>query len=341
MSELRKDPIIWRWIIIAPERGRTQLLLNSQKMPPQTPEDCPFCPGHEYMTTPEIWAYRPSSSPANTPGWDIRIIPNKFPVLRIEGDLNREADGIYDKMNAIGANEVIIETPNHEQRMWQYDIPRFVNLLRAYKNRLEDLQKDPRFRYILLFKNEGQEAGAMQAHSHTQIVATPVTPQLVREILKGARDYFIFKERCIFCDIINYEKKDGRRVIFENADFFAFCPYASRFPFETWILPKRHDPDYQSIKEGELSSLAEILQSVLLRLTKALNDPQYNLVMYTGPVRRLRGGYWQTLDMDFHWHLEINPRLTKLSGFEWGTGYYINPTAPEEAAKYLREIELG
>jgi len=339
MSELRKDPILWRWVIISTERGRRQIIVN-HALEETLEEECPFCSGHEHMTPPEIYAQRPVFTSVNTPGWDIRVIPNKLPVFRIEGDLIREADGIYDKMNAIGANEVIIETPVHDKRMWQYDIPHLANLLKVYKLRLEDLQNDDRFRYILLFKNEGVEAGSMLSHSHSQIVATPVTPQMIRELLKGARDYFIFKERCIFCDIMNHERKEAKRIVYENSGFVAFCPYASRFPFETWIMPKRHSPDYTSLVGDEFIMLAEVIQTLLERLYHALNNPEYNMMLYTGPVRRRRGGYWQTLDEDFHWHIEISPRLTKMTGFEWGTGFYINHTPPELAARYLRDIEV-
>jgi UDPglucose--hexose-1-phosphate uridylyltransferase len=203
-----------------------------------------------------------------------------------------------------------------------------------------DLVRDHRFRYILVFKNHGRQAGASLSHSHSQLIATPVTPNHVKDKLDGARQYFNYKDRCIFEDILRQELKEGSRLVYENAGFVAFCPFASRFPFEITLMPRRQTPDYHETQADEMLLLADAMKVVLTKLSKALNQPQYNYILHTAPIRRPRQGYWGTVDADFRWHIEILPRLTLIAGFEVGSGFYINPTPPEEAAKCLREIAV-
>lgn len=340
MPELRKDIITGGWVIIATERAKRPHDFRSAPAEPDK-SACPFCPGHESQTPPELWVRRDSGGP-NQPGWKVRVIPNKFPALRIEGEMNREADGIYDRMNGIGAHEVIIDTPVHNQAFEEQSPADMAVTLTACKERMLDLQKDVRFRYILAFRNVGREAGASLSHSHFQLIATPITPPRVKTKLAGAMDYYQRKERCVFHDILRQEQRDTRRVVFENAGFLAFCPYASRFPFELCVLPKRQAADYHSIERDELLQLAEALKITLAKLGQGLNRPQYNLILSTAPSRggHRRGGYWDTIDHDFRWHVEILPRLTQTAGFEWGTGFYINPMQPEESAAFLREVAL-
>jgi UDPglucose--hexose-1-phosphate uridylyltransferase len=338
MPELRKDLVTEGWVIIAAERAKRP---HDFLQPPTEPESgvCPFCPGQEYLTPPELWAAREVGGP-NQPGWKVRVIPNRFPALRIEGELNREADGIYDRMNGIGAHEVIIDTPVHHRALEEQPVPDIALALTACKERMLDLQRDERFRYLLVFKNVGREAGASLRHSHYQLMATPVTPYRVKAKLTGARDYYQRKERSVFHDLLRQEQRDARRVVFENARFLAFCPYASRFPFEMCILPKGQAADYAAIDAAQIVQLAEALKVTLSKLSVGLNRPQYNLVWQTAPSRagHRRSGYWDTIDQDFRWHLEILPRLTYTAGFEWGTGFYINPMPPEDAAAFLRGI---
>ncbi|UCD58870.1 MAG: DUF4921 family protein [Candidatus Hydrogenedentota bacterium] len=338
MPELRKDPVIGRWVIIATERGKRPMDFN----PEPAIDDvgfCPFCDGQEDKTPPEVLAFRDNHQAANGPGWHVRVVPNKFPALRIEGDIGKAGVGMYDKMNGIGAHEVIIETPEHFKKFDMHTPESLSMVFQAYKSRLIDLSNDKRFKYILIFKNEGRDAGASLSHPHSQLIATPVTPKRVREELLGAKDYFNYKDRCVFCDIIREEISQESRIIYENKGFVSFCPFASRFPFEIWILPKRHSPDFYTLEYEEEMLLGDIFIATMKRLAVALNRPQYNFVLHTGPVRWARMGYWVTLDMDYHWHIEIMPKLTQVAGFEWGTGFYINPTIPEEAAKFLREVE--
>jgi len=332
MSELRKDPIIGRWVIISTERGKRPVDFPSVAIPSRG-GFCPFDPGNEDKTPPEVFAFREPGTEPNTPGWRVRVVPNKFPALRIEDQLVRRGEGVFDKMSGTGAHEVVIESPDHGTALCQLEQPQTAEVLKACIQRMRDLKKDRRFRYILVFKNYGEPAGASLEHPHTQIIATPIIPKRVAEELKGAEQHYDLKERCIFCDIILQELEDGVRVVSENKDFVTLTPFASRFPFETWLLPKAHGSAVELLSDGEIDSLAAILKETLGRLRCALQAPPYNFVVHTAPCQDSRLPY-------YHWHIEIMPKLTKVAGFEWGTGFYINPTLPEDAAKYLREAAL-
>ncbi|MBI2821262.1 MAG: galactose-1-phosphate uridylyltransferase [Acidobacteria bacterium] len=341
MPELRLDPIQRRWVIISSERGRRpeDFFVDSAM-----PSDgfCPFCEGHEKKTPPEIYASRTGASTPNAPGWQIRVVPNKFPALKIEGDVNRHAHGLYDAMNGVGAHEVIIDTPQHDLHFGDIPLEQMELLLRTYRDRMRDLFNDSRLKYVLIFKNHGLAAGASLAHPHTQIIATPVTPKTVALELESALEHFSVKERCLFCDIIQAELAEGTRVVTTNSQFVVLAPYASRFPFEIFLAPRQHRHDFAAITDEEVSSLAEIFRDTMQRMKVALKDPPYNFVIHTIPNRRStkRATFWQTLEYDFHWHIEILPRLTRIAGFEWGSGFYLNPTAPEEAAQFFRELQL-
>ena len=301
-------------------------------------------PVHTLRTADKsLIAWRKASTTPNTPGWDVRVIPNKFPALIIEGEVNRTGMGIYDMMSGIGAHEVIVETPNHDQNIPDLPDEHVEKILWAYKQRIVDLEKDKRFRYILVFKNYGTAAGASLTHPHSQLIATPITPRYIKMELSNSRNYFQEKERCIFCDMIRQELGGGERLVYENEYFVCFTPFGSRFPFELWLMPRRHEHGFQLLPDEERIQLARCLKDVLTRLKRTLNDPPYNYVLHTAPNPVTRPGkpdYWGTIQYDFHWHIEIIPRLTMQAGFEWGSGLYINPTAPEEAAKYLREVKI-
>lgn len=345
MPELRKDPVSDRWVVISSERGRRPSDFGAVSVAEEGAgvKFCPFCEGNETKTPPEITAWRKPGTTANTPGWDVRVIPNKFPALIIEGEVNRTGIGFFDMMSGIGAHEVIVETPHHGLTISDMEDSHVEKILWAYKQRLLDLEKDPRFRYILVFKNYGIAAGASLSHPHSQLIATPITPRYVKLELANSRSYFLEKERCIFCDIIRQELGAGVRLVYENEYFVVIAPFASRFPFEVWLLPRRHEHGFQIMPDEERLLLARCLKDILKRLKKTLNDPPYNFVLHTAPNQVPRPGkpdYWGTVQYDFHWHIEIIPRLTQMAGFEWGSGLYINPTSPEEAAKYLRETEI-
>ncbi|MEI7904684.1 MAG: galactose-1-phosphate uridylyltransferase [Candidatus Firestonebacteria bacterium] len=332
MPELRKDAVSNRWVIISTERVKRPTDFSEFAGVPKKQGFCPFDYGNEDKTPPEIFAYRDPPTAPNSPDWQVRVIPNNFPVLRVEGELNRRGDGMYDVMDGVGAHEVIIETPEHDKSLADLEVSQVEKVIWTYRTRALDLKNDTRFEYILIFKNHGTQAGAMLDHSLSQLIATPIVPKRVAEEIDGAKAYFGYKERCVFCDMIRQESKDKTRVILENKNFIAFEPFAPRFPFETWILPKKHSPDFLNINKEESGDLAKILKETLLKIKKALNDPPYNYIIHTAPLRHHDGVYT-------HWHLEIMPKLTKVAGFEWGSGFYINPTPPEEAAKYLQELE--
>ena len=337
MSEIRKDIITGRWIIISTVRGKRPHTAQPSKQEDGPPKPCPFCVGNESATPPEIYALRDPASHRDGPGWRVRVVPNKFPALGIDEELVKKGVGLYDMMSGYGAHEVVIETPDHNRQIKDQEVNEIVDALTVIQDRVEDLHRDQRMRYILVFRNEGYEAGASIAHPHTQIIATPVTPKRVREELVGAESYFKLKERCVLCDIMSEEVDKKLRVVFENESYLAFCPYASRFPFEIWILPKTHGIDFfaREVRKS-VRPLAECMKDVFQKLGKALNNPQYNYIIHTAPNRFPRRGYWKTIEEDYHWHIEIMPRITRIAGFEWGTGFYINPTFPEDAANFLK-----
>jgi UDPglucose--hexose-1-phosphate uridylyltransferase len=331
MPELRRDPIHGGWVIISTERSR-----RPSDFAPEERKTvggfCPLCEGNEDRTPPEVFAFRENGTPPNSPGWSLRVVPNKFPALRIEGELNREGEGMYDKMNGIGAHEVVIETPRHFESLSTLPLKAVEYVLLAYRERIIDLRRDSRLRYVMVFKNYGVAAGASLEHSHSQIIALPIVPTRVREEIQGAKNYFDYKDRCVYCDIIRQELRDRRRVVYENQGFVSLAPFASRFPFEMWILPKLHQPSFELMDSSLFPLAAEALSDILQRLKEVLEDPPYNYILHTS-------SFPEEDQNHYHWHFEIMPKLTKVAGFEWGTGFYINPTPPEEAAEYLREAK--
>lgn len=333
MPELRKDPIIGRWIIISTERGKrpTDFIVEKNHV---RGGFCPLCPGNENTTPPEVLSYGPTPGHApNKPGWSLRVVPNKYPALIIEGELNKEGEGLYDKMNGIGAHEVIIETPDHNEPFTYLPPDRMVHLFLAFRDRLRDLSHDPRFRYVMIFKNYGAAAGASLEHSHSQLIALPVLPRMIASELEGSLSYYKYKDRCIFCDIIRQEINQETRLVTQNDHFVAIVPYAPRSPFEMWVLPKKHSSSYIATDEDSFKALTEIFSECMRRLDKCIPNVPYNFVLHGAPLRS------QPLD-HYHWHFEIMPKLTSIAGFEWGSGFYINPIPPEEAARYLKEVEL-
>ena len=330
MPELRKDPILGRWIIISKERRKrpSDFAIESHA---SLGGFCPLCPGNEKTTPPEVLAYRLGGDPTpNRPGWQVRVVPNKYPALVIEGDLGKEGEGLYDRMNGIGAHEVIVESPNHDESLTQMPPEKIFFVLKAFKERIVDLEKDPRFRYVMVFKNYGRAAGASLEHSHSQLIALPVLPRMIVSELAGSLSYFQYKERCVFCDIIRQEMQQDVRVVCQNDHFITITPFAPRTPFEMWVLPKQHSSAYNRIDDFHLLSLSSQFSETLRRLNACISNVPYNFVLHTEPLRF--GGVEH-----FHWHFEIVPKLTSIAGFEWGSGFYINPMPPEEAAEYLRE----
>lgn len=333
MPELRREPVTGRWVIISTER-RNRPTSYSTVPRSQEAAACPFCPGNESHTPPEVLAYREDGTEPNRPGWRLRVISNKYPALKVEGTLDRAPHGIYDQMNGVGAHEVIIETPEHGHDMVDMTDEEVRDVLWSYRERMADLERDIRFKHIIIFKNYGEAAGSSLEHAHSQLIATPIVPMRVQEEVNGARRYYDFKERCIFCDIVRQELGDQERIVRDHDAFVVFAPFASRFPFETCIMPKAHQSSFLEMSDAEYLTLAQCLKDTLSRMKIALNNPPFNFVLHTRP---LSPGYEEY----YHWHFEIIPRLTKMAGFEWGTGFYINPTPPEEAAAFLRSINTN
>jgi len=325
LPELRKDPIVGRWVIISTERARRPL--EHPRVPPPQPGGgfCPFCPGAEDKVG------RPVYTHPDRGAWSVRVVPNKFPALRVEGDLDRQGEGLYDKMNGVGAHEVIIETPRHDVVLADLDDAQIVHVLHAYRERIIDLRRDSRFRYVMVFKNHGAASGASLEHTHSQLIALPVVPINVLEEMRGARHYYEYKERCLFCDIGKQELSDGRRIVYHNDKFMVFAPFAPKQPFETWIMPKAHAASYED-HAPDFPLLADALRTALRKIQTALDSPPYNFMLHTAPFGDHDASH-------YHWHIEIMPTLTTVAGFEWGSGFYINPTPPEDAATFLRELE--
>jgi UDPglucose--hexose-1-phosphate uridylyltransferase len=330
MPELRKDPIVGRWVIISTERSKrpTDFSHSSGDSNHRNGVACVLCPGNEQMTPPEVLAYRDTS---NGNGWHVRVVPNKFPALKIEGSMGRRGEGLYDMMNGVGAHEVVIETKEHDKGIADLEPQQIEEFLWAYRDRVLDLSKDERFRYLLIFKNHGPEAGASLSHPHSQLIALPIVPLNVQEELRGALDYYRLKERCIFCDVVDQESRDRRRVIFENEGFLVTSPFAARFPFELWLIPKNHGSHFQNAASHEYRTLSYALKAALRGLKLALADPPFNYIIHSAPLREVGSAH-------YHWHIEITPALTKVAGFEVGTGFHINPMPPEDAASHLRQV---
>jgi UDPglucose--hexose-1-phosphate uridylyltransferase len=333
LPELRRDPITGRWVIISTDRARRPTDFIRESVQIKGPKNCPFCPGAEGRTPPEILAYGRTNGNRDTPGWSLRVVPNKFPALGIEGSLDREGEGLFDRMTGIGAHEVIIESADHQATLATMPEKAIEEMLWAYRDRALDLKNDRRFRYTLLFKNHGEAAGATQEHTHSQLIALPIVPKQVLEEVDSAKHYYDEKERCIFCDMIRQEIETETRVVLNDGHFIALAPYAPRFPFETWILPRQHGSAFENMPTPSYGQLARTMRDFLSRVDTALNFPAYNYVIHTSPVG-------EEINDHYHWHVEVMPKLTRVAGFEWGTGFYINPTPPEESARFLREATI-
>ena len=334
MPDLRRDPIVGRWVIISTERsGRPHDFIPAASRSAVSPRPLPILPGTGTAHAERNHGLSAAAGGPNSPNWTVRVVPNKFPALQVEGDMGREGLGLYDRMNGVGAHEVIIETPNHDDSLADLPTKRIEDMLWAYRDRMIDLKKDLRFRYILIFKNHGASAGATLEHSHSQLIALPIVPTSVLEEIDGCRAHYQQKERCIYCDILRQDLSDGDRIVAENPEFLCVTPFAPRFPFEMWILPKRHAGYFEESQKSQFEFLAPILSEALRRMDKVLARPSYNFILHSSPLHEKTGDY-------YHWHIEIIPKLTQVAGFEWGTGFYINPVSPEEAAKFLREAEI-
>lgn len=334
MLEIRKDVIRDNWVITA-----DQFVLKPRDFPINKEGDkkndpintyspaCPFCEGNEAMTTDEILAFRKEGSKPNEPGWTVRTILNKFSALELKGGLDMKEDGVYRHCNGLGQHEVLIETPLHGEEFHQLPADRIELIYKMMQLRYKELAADERIKYIQIYKNRGMFAGASLEHSHSQIVSFPMVP-----FNKGAmQNYYQQHDKCVVCEILAQEADDRKRVVYEGRHFLAICPYASRFIYETWIIPKVHCSYFGDITDEELKELAGLSKIIITALMAGLHNPSYNMVINTAPINvPFKEGY--------HWHLEINPRLLVNAGVEVATGYFINPAAPEISAAAMRGL---
>lgn len=358
MSELRQDPTTREWVIIATERRRRPHEFDGSSQSkaeteigaglPEYSKECPFCSGNEYLSPNEVQSYRTFGTASNSRGWWIRVIPNKFAALSlgdeagpspvrgekiIHGDFTGyffpKATEIFRTKPGVGAHEVIIETPKHNEIIPFFSDKQVRELFVMYRDRYAALSADSRFRYIIIFKNYGANAGTSIIHSHSQIIATSIIPLALRNNISQARFYYDEVGRCIFCDMIHGEIVDGRRIIMQTDDFIVFHPFASTCPFETWIMPLAHEPCFTCTTVEKTKSLGIIVKKILKAMRGALNDPDYNFVFNNPPIADEKEDY-------YHWSLRIIPRLTMKAGFEIGTGMSINSAVPEETAEFMR-----
>ena len=328
-TELRTDPITGRIVAIdlGPFKRRGDFELEPVRLE-DAPSKCPLCEGREADAGPEILAWR-EGGPANVPGWSVRVVPNRHPMLRIEGQTMPRSTGLLESRDGLGAHEVVVETPIHDQPLHTLDLDHLWRVLWAWRTRIQDLKRDSRFVSVVIFKNHGRAAGATLDHSHSQLAAYPLIPPALSDKLRGAARHLSKAAKCVFCDLIVQEVSDGRRIIRDQDSILAIAPYASRVPFETWLMPRDHRPRFEDASDEALHALASSLKAVMSRIDWALERPACNFVLHTGP--------WSgEADAAFHWHLEIIPRVTRFSGMEWGSGVHRNPVSPEEAARALR-----
>lgn len=334
MPELRQNRATKEWVIISTERAKRPDDFPPVPQPLETPEqikNCPFCEGNESMTPPETLSYRAFGTKPNHPGWWIRIIPNKFPALSPEGSEKRyKLDDFFRYMDGIGVHEVLIESPKHEDSIATLPQKQVEEIFLAYRERFITLSSDPRFEMVLIFKNHGASAGTSVRHPHSQIIATPITPQNIRNRIEEATRYFDDNGECVYCAMAKKEIKAQSRVILETENFVSFVPFAPRSPFETWIMPKKHSSSFEAITPALCKELAYIDKHTLGKIYTALKDPDYNEVVRSAPCHEKNVEY-------YHWHIQIMPRVTSVAGFEMGSGIYINTVIPEDAAKFLRE----
>ena len=338
MTDLRQNPATKEWVIIAKERARRpdDFAVGKPKEEelPGEKENCVFCCGNEDKTPKELMAYRAFGTKPDTPGWWVRVVPNKFAALVPGGSPKRfKEHDFFRHMDGIGSHEVIIETPEHALHIATMEQHQVEEIFLAYRERYIALSKDPDFEIIIIFRNHGKSAGTSIKHPHSQIIAAPVTPTHVRHRLEEAMRYFDDEGRCVYCDMLAKEKEVDERIVLETDNFVCFEPYASRSPFETYILPKVHQACFKDITENLAKEFAYITRNTLRKIDKALNNPDYNYIIGSAPPQEAGGDY-------YHWHMRIIPKVSAVAGFELGSGIFINTVIPEEAAKFLKDIPV-
>lgn len=345
--EYRRDPVTGRWVVVAPERAARPLALQGAEprhRPDRERKPCPFCPGQEYDTPHEVYALREPGTAPDGPGWRLRVVPNKFPAVRSEPSGGRQppeprtAQGanaprsespLFHTAPALGRHEVVIETAAHLADPAALTDAELADVFVAYRERLIVLGGDPAYAYAAVFKNVGAEAGASLGHTHSQILASPLVPDLVRRELAGSHEYHTANGRCVFCDIVTHELADRSRLVAETPGFVAVTAFAGRFAYEAWVLPKGHAGRYEAASDAEAAELAALMRRVVRALDAVLAEPAYNWYLHTTPLRAGDLPY-------YHWHWEVLPRTSRPAGLEWGGGCFVSAVPPERAAAELR-----
>ncbi len=334
MPELRQDPVTGSWVTLCPNRTKRPTDLAKSSTTALSTGFCPFCPGNEQETLPETFAFRFNGEP-NQPGWTTRVFPNRFPALQLNADPEPAAasTGLYQSRDGFGAHEVIVDCPEHVISMADTTADNIANVFLAFQERIKVFKLDRRLNYTILFKNHGEPAGASLQHSHSQLMSLPMIPARVQEELKGSEQYFNLHQRCVFCDLVKHDLVNQERLLYQDDYVTVIAPYAPRLAYETWILPKQHASHFEFAVPELIQSLARALQTLLQQIDRGLGYPAYNYVLHQGAAHDPQLPY-------FHWHLEVIPRVARIAGFEWGTGYFVNHTTPEQSAAYLRDIKI-
>lgn len=331
MAELRLDAVTRRWVLT----GKRPVMPDAH----DSGIVCAFCGGNEHLT-PKAILERPDPKG----GWAVRVFHDRAPVFQIEGGPDRRAEGLFDRMNPVGAHEIVVETPRHGVTMAEMPAEQVAKVAEVCRDRILDLKRDKRFRYVSLFKDQHSPGSTLRGHSYSQILASPVLPQSLEREFRWSRFHFLRKERCLYCDILEQEKRTEKRTVDQNADFIALCPFASRTPYELWVLPLEHSSSFEKdlAQPGRLTSLATFLKSCLQRIEK-ISDALH-MVVHTEPnleAHKPAKDWWKTLTEDFHWHIEIHPEVEGQRRYLGSEGFYFNPIPAEEAALVLRALEPG
>ncbi|MBI4460665.1 MAG: galactose-1-phosphate uridylyltransferase [Acidobacteria bacterium] len=330
MPELRQNPFTKQWVIIATERARRphEFVQKAEKQtPPAFVANCPFCPGNEHMTPPE------SSRMTRDEKWQVRVAPNKFPALSSQGELVRSLDGLRRTVTGVGVHEVVVETPDHSKTTALLPQEDVELIIRCYKERYFAITDDSRVEHVTIFKNHGAGAGTSLEHPHSQIIATPIIPPDIRNRMEVGLRFYDEYGHCVFCKVMREEIAEGVRLVHETPHFVSFIPFASLTPFSLWIFPRRHMASFGEIHSEEICDLAYMLRLILAKVYHGLGDPDFNYVIRTAPSENRHSRY-------YHWYITLVPRLTKLAGFEIGSGMYINTMLPETSAEFLRNLAL-
>jgi UDPglucose--hexose-1-phosphate uridylyltransferase len=331
MSELRLNRATKEWIIVAKERAKRPHEFHGEgqkrKLPAFDPA-CPFCPGNENKTPPEVFALRDPQTKPNGPGWRIRVVTNRYPALNPARKTNRITGEFFKSAEGVGKHEVIIESTQHNKSLATLSLKQVTEVCEVYWKRYLALKDDKRFKLIIIFRNHGLSAGTSLKHPHSQLIALPLVPASIRHLLEEAMSYYDDHNSCVFCDMIHEELLHKKRIILNSKEFVVFHPFASSAPFETWVVPKKHNASFGNIGPKEVRAMASVLKEVLGKLYLKLKDPDYNLMIRTAPIKDAQEDY-------YHWYIQILPRLTTPAGFELGSGVFINTSLPEETAKFI------